>query len=101
MGPCFPISRIVTVVNKITFWSQLYKLVHVLFRFMIRHILDLYEHVLAGPPEDRQREWNVILQRIYNQVHLRMVSCCQVASKLISHYKVLQLRHLIYRGQLY
>ena len=60
---------------------------NVAFRFMVRHILDLFEHVKTAA-KNKETEWNTILQRIHKQIHLRMVSCCQVASKIISHYKV-------------
>ncbi|XP_071144761.1 cyclin N-terminal domain-containing protein 1-like isoform X1 [Mytilus edulis] len=57
-------------------------------RFMLKHVNDLYSHVLKTNSKKRKKDWNLILDRIKNQVTLRLVSCCQIASKLTSHYKV-------------
>lgn len=57
-------------------------------RFMLKHVNDLYSHVLKTNSKKQKKDWNLILDRIKNQVTLRLVSCCQIASKLTSHYKV-------------
>ncbi|KAK7497955.1 hypothetical protein BaRGS_00010826 [Batillaria attramentaria] len=60
-------------------------------RFMHKHIADLYEHVYtsSSPPAQKQSDWRGILERVQKQLVLRVVSCCQIASKLNSHYKVI------------
>ncbi len=50
---------------------------------MCSYVVDVFEHVAEGA------EWRAVLERLFVQIHLRMVSCCQIASKLVSHYKVL------------
>jgi len=55
---------------------------------MVRHIQDLYEHVQNMSSKNRKQDWLVVMDRVRNQVLLRAVSCCQLASKLTSHYKV-------------
>ncbi|XP_074655761.1 cyclin N-terminal domain-containing protein 1-like [Tubulanus polymorphus] len=43
-------------------------------------------------------DWQSILDRISNQMVLRIVSCCQIASKLVSHYKIItqaRARHIL------
>lgn len=57
-------------------------------RFMLKHVNDLYSHVLKSRSKRKLKDWNLILGRIKNQVTLRLVSCCQIASKLTSHYRV-------------
>ncbi|XP_060068561.1 cyclin N-terminal domain-containing protein 1-like [Ylistrum balloti] len=57
-------------------------------RFMVQHIKDLYNHVTQSESKHRQADWKALLDRIKNQLKLRAVSCCQIASKLTSHYKV-------------
>ena len=61
----------------------------VVFRFMVRHIQDLYTHVQNMSSKNRKQDWLVVMDRVRNQVLLRAVSCCQLASKLTSHYKVM------------
>ena len=63
----------------------------VVFRFMVRHIQDLYTHVQNMSSKNRKQDWLVVMDRVRNQVLLRAVSCCQLASKLTSHYKVIML----------
>ncbi|OWF56034.1 cyclin N-terminal domain-containing protein 1-like isoform X2 [Mizuhopecten yessoensis] len=57
-------------------------------RFMVHHIKDLYSHVIQSGSKHCQADWRALLDRIKNQLKLRAVSCCQIASKLTSHYKV-------------
>ncbi|KAI0227109.1 Cyclin N-terminal domain-containing protein 1 [Lamellibrachia satsuma] len=61
-------------------------------RFMVRHIQDLYVHVQNMSSKNRKQDWLVVMDRVRNQVLLRAVSCCQLASKLTSHYKVVTAR---------
>lgn len=58
------------------------------FRFLYNHIQDLRDHVLKLPKKKQMKEWQKIQEGVSNQVLLRIVSCCQIASKLTSHYKV-------------
>ena len=67
---------------------QYTELAVIIFRFMLKHVNDLYSHVLKSRSKHKLKDWNLILGRIKNQVTLRLVSCCQIASKLTSHYKV-------------
>ena len=58
------------------------------FRFMGKHISELYETVRNSSGKDRQTDWNNVEQRVKEQLPLRAVTCIQVSSKLASHYKV-------------
>ena len=58
------------------------------FRFLYNHVHDLHDHVLKLPMKRQIKEWQKIQDSVSNQVLLRVVSCCQIASKLTSHYKV-------------
>lgn len=62
--------------------------IRVFFRFLYNHIRDLRDHVLKLPKKKQMKEWQKIQEGVSNQVLLRIVSCCQIASKLTSHYKV-------------
>ena len=55
---------------------------------MIKHIEELYKHILTSEKYTKKNDWLAIQERIKNQVMLRIASCCQIASKLTSHYKV-------------
>ena len=59
-------------------------------RFMQKHVEELYDHVYTNtsPAAQKRLEWQTIVDRVQNQLYLRVVSCCQIASKLNSHYKV-------------
>ena len=57
---------------------------------MVQHIQDLYQHVLTLSSWNQSRDWQTIMDRVHTQVPLRIVSCCQVASKLTSHFRVSQ-----------
>ncbi|XP_062594226.1 cyclin N-terminal domain-containing protein 1-like isoform X1 [Saccostrea cucullata] len=56
-------------------------------RFLYNHLQDLRDHVLKLPKKRQMKEWNSLQEGVSNQVLLRIVSCCQIASKLTSHYK--------------
>ncbi|XP_033764102.1 cyclin N-terminal domain-containing protein 1-like isoform X3 [Pecten maximus] len=58
-------------------------------RFMVQHIKDLYSHVTQSGSNHCRSDWKALLDRIKNQLKLRAVSCCQIASKLTSHYKII------------
>lgn len=58
-------------------------------RFMVQHIKDLYSHVMQSESKHYQADWKSLLDRIKNQLKLRAVSCCQIASKLTSHYHII------------
>ena len=57
---------------------------------MQKHIVELYDHVYTNtsPSAQKQSEWQNIVDRVQKQLYLRVVSCCQIASKLNSHYKL-------------
>ncbi|XP_061197771.1 cyclin N-terminal domain-containing protein 1-like isoform X2 [Saccostrea echinata] len=57
-------------------------------RFLYNHLQDLRDHVLKLPKKRQMKEWSSLQEGVSNQVLLRIVSCCQIASKLTSHYKV-------------
>ncbi|ESO95754.1 hypothetical protein LOTGIDRAFT_160299 [Lottia gigantea] len=57
-------------------------------RFMLKHVQDLYEHLRTTEPKNKLLKWEEILARIQNQALLRLVSCCQISSKMVSHYKL-------------
>lgn len=61
-----------------------------LHRFMRKHIEDLYMYVYnnSSKPAAKVTEWRSIVERVEKQLVLRIVSCCQIASKLNSHYEV-------------
>ncbi|GFO02219.1 cyclin n-terminal domain-containing protein 1-like [Plakobranchus ocellatus] len=61
-------------------------------RFMTRHINDLYAHVQNSNSSKKKSDWACILDRVKNQAFLRILSCCQIASKLSSHYKVITVK---------
>lgn len=59
-------------------------------KFMENHIALLHEHVNTSEKsrKDMKKDWEAIMERVKNQIFLRVVSCCQLASKLTSHYKI-------------
>ncbi|BFZ24016.1 hypothetical protein BsWGS_27055 [Bradybaena similaris] len=61
-------------------------------RFMLKHILDLYAHVQNSKSNSKKTDWECILGRVKNQIFLRILSCCQIASKLNSHYEVITVK---------
>ena len=60
----------------------------VLCRFLVTHISDLHQHVQQSGSRTKQRDWRAILDRVRKQVPLRIVSSCQLASKITAHYRV-------------
>ncbi|XP_048780494.1 cyclin N-terminal domain-containing protein 1-like isoform X2 [Ostrea edulis] len=60
-------------------------------RFLYHHLQDLRDHVLKLPRKRQLKEWVGLQEGVSNQVLLRIVSCCQIASKLTSHYKVVSI----------
>ncbi|XP_046564585.1 cyclin N-terminal domain-containing protein 1-like isoform X2 [Haliotis rubra] len=63
--------------------------VEIFNRFMTRHIEELYNHVLTSDSQTKRSDWDKILQRIIKQQALRITSCCQIASKLTSHHRII------------
>ena len=57
---------------------------------MTKHINELYEIVQRSSSKEKQLDWSSVESRITDQVPLRAVTCVQIASKLISNYKVIQ-----------
>ncbi|XP_064610465.1 cyclin N-terminal domain-containing protein 1-like isoform X2 [Liolophura sinensis] len=74
-------------------------------RFMIQHVKDLYKHVCESSSRTKRKDWLGIMERVQNQLILRILSCCQLASKLSSHYRVVTVarvqRFLAGNGQRY
>ncbi|KAK3739312.1 hypothetical protein QZH41_017884 [Actinostola sp. cb2023] len=56
-------------------------------RFMAKHVSDLYEFIRSNTDENQKENWGEVEKRIKSQLPLRIVSCVQIASKLLSHYK--------------
>ncbi|KAH9510272.1 Cyclin N-terminal domain-containing protein 1 [Bulinus truncatus] len=69
-----------------------YAALEIFDRFMLKHIQDLYEHVQNTKSSKKKSDWECILERVKNQAFLRILSCCQIASKLNSHYKVITVK---------
>ncbi|XP_059158527.1 cyclin N-terminal domain-containing protein 1-like [Physella acuta] len=69
-----------------------YAALEIFDRFMLKHIQDLYEHVQNTKSTKKKCDWECILERVKNQAFLRILSCCQIASKLSSHYKVITVK---------
>ena len=57
---------------------------------MTKHINELYEIVQRSSSKEKQLDCSSVESRITDQVPLRAVTCVQIASKLISNYKVIQ-----------
>ena len=56
----------------------------------MKHTNELYEIVQRCSSKEKQLDWSPVESRITDQVLLRAVTCVQIASKLISNYKVIQ-----------
>ena len=56
----------------------------------MKHTNELYEIVQRCSSKEKQLDWSPVESRITDQVPLRAVTCVQIASKLISSYKVIQ-----------
>lgn len=59
---------------------------------MAKHISELYEFVRSNNDDNQKRNWHEVEKRIKTQLPLRIVSCTQIASKLLSHYEVIFIR---------
>lgn len=70
-----------------------YLAVELFDRFMVKHVEDVYAHLVTEGAERRgaRSRWIAILARVEDQMALRAISCVQIASKLHSHYKVVTL----------
>ncbi|XP_028396796.1 cyclin N-terminal domain-containing protein 1-like [Dendronephthya gigantea] len=66
-----------------------YLAVEIYDRFMIKHIVGLYQFIQTSSGMDKQKDWNEVENRIKVQMPLRLLSCVQLASKLSSHCKAL------------
>jgi hypothetical protein len=56
---------------------------------MAKHVSELYEFIRSNTDEDQKENWCEVEKRVKTQLPLRIVSCVQIASKLLSHYKVI------------
>ena len=56
---------------------------------MTKHISELYEIVKNSSSKEKQLDWGAVETRLKDQIPLRAASCIQLASKLVSHYKVI------------
>lgn len=56
---------------------------------MAKHISELYEFVRSNTEDNQKGNWRDVEKRIKTQLPLRIVSCTQIASKLLSHYEVI------------
>ncbi|ELU08363.1 hypothetical protein CAPTEDRAFT_213266 [Capitella teleta] len=65
-----------------------YRAVGIFDRFLVQHIRDLYKHVRESNSKTKMHDWKLIVGRVKKQIPLRIVSCCQLASKLTAHYRV-------------
>ncbi|XP_025080527.1 cyclin N-terminal domain-containing protein 1-like isoform X3 [Pomacea canaliculata] len=72
-------------------WQVQFTAIELFDRFMRKHIEDLYMYVYnnSSKPAAKVTEWRSIVERVEKQLVLRIVSCCQIASKLNSHYEVI------------
>ncbi|KAI1720649.1 cyclin N-terminal domain-containing protein 1-like [Ditylenchus destructor] len=60
--------------------------------FMVAHISTLYSvviNLINKSDEEKQREWEKIESNVSRQLPLRVLSCVQIASKIISHNQAL------------
>ncbi|XP_046841186.1 cyclin N-terminal domain-containing protein 1-like [Xenia sp. Carnegie-2017] len=65
-----------------------YLAVEIYDRFMVQHIVSLYEFIQNSTAVDKQQDWDEVEERIKAQMPLRLLSCVQLASKISSHHKV-------------
>uniref|UniRef100_A0A0L8GLQ3 Cyclin N-terminal domain-containing protein n=1 Tax=Octopus bimaculoides TaxID=37653 RepID=A0A0L8GLQ3_OCTBM len=66
-----------------------YLAVELFDRFMNKHTEELYQHILTSVKNKKKKYWHIVQERMQKQILLRISSCCQIASKLTSHYKVI------------
>jgi len=64
-----------------------YAAIELFDQFMTIHITELQEIVRASSSAEKQLDWSSVEARIKDQVVLRAMTCVQIASKLVSHYK--------------
>ena len=55
---------------------------------MTQHLIELKEVVKNSSSQEKQLDWKAVENRVVDQVILRAMTCVQIASKLVSHYKV-------------
>jgi len=75
-------------------WQARFAALDILDRFLLKHVQDLYKHVQNSESMNKKSDWSEILTRISKQAFLRIVTCCQIASKLNSHYKVVTIKRV-------
>nr|XP_002735714.2 PREDICTED: cyclin N-terminal domain-containing protein 1-like [Saccoglossus kowalevskii] len=62
-------------------------------KFMSRHLHGLYKYIrTSNKYADKKEEWKALENKLSRLMCLRMVSSVQIASKLISHAKVVTIR---------
>ena len=52
------------------------------------HIQELHKKVYSSDSDTKTDDWKEVLANVKKQEVLRVLACCQVASKLTCHYKV-------------
>ncbi len=75
-----------------------YRAAELFHQFMLKHIIELYQHVQDSRGTDSPIQWSDVENRLKHQIVLRVVSCVQLASKLSSHYSIVSLsraRHFL------
>ena len=66
-----------------------YKAVEIFHRFMSKHVVELYQHVLSTRNTASPIDWQTVEGRLIHQVSLRALTSVQLASKLCLHYKII------------
>lgn len=70
--------------------SVFYRTIDLFERFMEVQMVDVYQHIVVNEEaSQRADKWRHLLERIGRQVLLRLLSCCQIASKLSVHFKII------------
>lgn len=82
----FELSRHFGLRPEVQYWAA--ELFH---RFMLSHIIELYDHVEESQTTENPIQWVDVENRLKHQIVLRAVSCVQLASKLSSHYSIVSL----------
>lgn len=82
----FELSRHFRLRPEVQYWAA--ELFH---QFMLKHIVELYQHVQDSQVTDSPIQWSDVENRLKHQIVLRAVSCVQLASKLSSHYSIVSL----------
>lgn len=65
-----------------------YRSVDMFHRFMTKHIVELYQHVLSTQNQDSPISWTAVESRLKHQISLRALTCVQLSSKMSLHYKI-------------